>query len=201
MTMPQVARVFFAVDFSPEMKEALGEYISLLKKKAKSHSIRWTKRENVHITLQFLAEIQTEHIPLLLDHVKREIAAVKPTTFQLRSISLFPSRYRPRVIVAELFPTEELTRLSRLIGDAIKAVGYEVEQRLYRPHVTLGRLKHVQDPDLRFLDENPLPVFDKVTLGEVVLFRSDPQPDGSCYTPLERIALHVCHPEPSAPRG
>lgn len=189
MTMPHVARVFFAVDFSATMKEALGEYVALLKKKAKSHSVRWTKRENFHITLQFLAEIQTEHIQPLLDQVRCEVATIKPTAFQLRGISLFPSRYRPRVIVAELFPTEELTKLSGLIGQGIKAMGYEVEQRLYRPHVTLGRLKHVQNPDLRFLDENPLPTFEKVVLDEIILFRSDPQPDGSCYTPLERIAL------------
>lgn len=187
--MPHVARVFFAIDFDDTMRETIGSYISLLKRESRSHSIRWTRPENLHITLQFLAEVKMEHIPLLIEQAQEKIKAIKPSTFQLRSISLFPSPFRPRVIVAELFPQDELTKLSHVLGESIKTMGYEVEKRIYRPHVTLGRLKHVQHLDLSFITKNPLPTMPQVTLDEVVLFRSDPQPEGSQYTALERLAL------------
>lgn len=187
--MPQVVRVFFAVDFHPDVKEALGQYVGLLKKQSKSQMIRWTRPENFHITLQFLAEIKSADLPGLLERVRGQIATVRQTRFQLKGLCLFPTRYRPRVIVAELYPETDLSYLSGLIGEAMKSSGYPVEERLYRPHVTLGRLKYVRHPDLSFMDECPLPVMDSILLKEVVLFRSDPQPEGSCYTPLERIEL------------
>lgn len=190
MTFPPVIRIFFAVDLPLSVKEKLGQFIGQLKKKSKSNAIRWTKPENLHITLQFLAEVRAEHLTTLLDNVRANVeGAVKNSTFTFGALHLFPNPYRPRVIVLDITPQEQMAALASLIGDGIKISNYEVETRPFRGHLTLGRIKHAQGVNLNFLSEVSNPELEAVALEEVVLFRSEPQEDGSKYTPLDRIGL------------
>jgi len=195
MTLPPVVRIFFAIDLPPETKHHLGKFISILKKQSKSHAIRWTKPDNLHITLQFLAEVRTEHLATLIKNVRAKIeGAMKASSFSFGKLHLFPNPYRPRVIVLEITPQEVLANLSQLIGHGIIASDYEIESRPFRAHLTLGRIKHAQGVSLNFLSECQIPEIGKVEMNDVVLFRSEPQPEGSKYTVIERIMLNesVC---------
>ncbi|EKD70309.1 MAG: 2'-5' RNA ligase [uncultured bacterium] len=189
MTLPPVVRVFFAIDLSSDIKEKIGGFIGSLKKQAKSNAIRWTKPENLHITLQFLAEVRSEHLPQLLDQVRKKLAGTaKPQVLSFGEIHLFPNPFRPRVMVLEVMEQAELAKLSGLIGEGIVAAEYAIEDRPFRAHLTLGRIKH-PEMDLHFLNELPTLKLDQINITEVVLFRSEPQQDGSIYMPIERIKL------------
>ncbi|MBX3708490.1 MAG: RNA 2',3'-cyclic phosphodiesterase [Gammaproteobacteria bacterium] len=191
MTLPPVIRVFFAIDLSESIKEKLGSFISILKKKSRSYGIRWAKPENLHITLQFLPEVKMEHLPVLNEKVRAEInEAAKISNLALGSLHLFPSPYRPRVIVLDIIPQDELVILSGRIGEGIKAANYEIENRPFRAHLTLGRIKQPQEMNLSFLSECKAPEVEKIDVSEIVLFRSEPQPEGSKYTVMEKITLN-----------
>lgn len=190
MTLPPVIRIFFAIDLSESVKERIAGLIATLKKASKTNSIRWSKPENLHITLQFLAEIQSEHVPVLLQNVQSRIEkAIQPIHFNIGTLHLFPNPYRPRVIVLDVLQQESLQQLSALIGDAITATHYTIEDRPFRAHMTLGRIKQPQGMSLNFLEDCALPAFEAVDVHEVVLFRSEPQPEGSKYSVLEKITL------------
>lgn len=190
MTLPPVARVFFAIDLPQSAKEKLSSFIGKLKKKSKSNAIRWTKPENLHITLHFLAEARTEHLTKLIANVRAKIeGASKRMTLTFGELHLFPNPYRPRVIVLEMTPQGELEVLAGLIGHGIKDTNYEIESRPFRAHLTLGRIKQPQGLNLSFLSEFSSPEIEKIEVNEVVLFRSEPQPEGSTYSVLERIWL------------
>lgn len=189
MTFPAIVRVFFAVDLPAPMKESLDKFISMLKKKSKSKGIRWTKLENLHITLQFLAEVHTEHLPHLIDEVRQQLGDKKTSLhLTLGALRLFPNPYRPRVIVMDVNPQEELAHLSALIGQGIQSAQYPIEDRPFRAHLTLGRIKHT-GLNLDFLSEVSLPVIEALPIREVVLFRSEPQADGSRYTALDVVSV------------
>lgn len=190
MTLPAVIRIFFAIDLPPAAKETLGGLIASLKKKSRSNAIRWSKPENLHITLQFLAEVRSEHLAVLIDRVRSEMeGVVSHTALTLGALRLFPSPYRPRVIVLDIASQTELAELSKIIGKGIQAAHYEVENRPFRAHLTLGRIKYPQNVDLNFLSEFTRAPFEKIEVSEVVLFRSEPQPEGSHYTIMEKIVL------------
>jgi len=192
MILPSVVRVFFAIDLPPLVKEKLGSFICSLKKKSKTHAIRWSRPENLHITLQFLAEVNSEHLPVLIENVKgRMEGALKHSSLRFGEVHLFPNPFRPRVIVLDITPQEELAEISVVIGEGIKAAHYEVEKRPFRAHLTLGRIKNPQGVNLEFLSEAGKVDLDQVDIGEVVLFRSEPQPEGSKYTPIERLPLSM----------
>ena len=190
MTLPHVIRIFFAIDLPEHTKTRLGSYIGTLKKKSRTNGIRWTKPENLHITLQFLAEVQSEHLPTLIQNVRSRLEkATHSTTLTFGSLHLFPNPYRPRVIVLDVVPQEELTVLSGLIGEGIKASHYEVESRPFRAHLTLGRIKQPHGMNLRFLDDNQPIGLEQINVNEVILFRSEPQPEGSQYTVVETLKI------------
>ena len=108
---------------------------------------------------------------------------------QFGSVKLFPSPYRPRVIVLDVVPQEQLAELARRIGQGILATNYEIDDRPFRAHLTIGRIKHPHGLNLSFLSEFSNPNIEHVQVNEVVLFRSEPQEDGSMYTILEKLSL------------
>lgn len=190
MTLPPVIRIFFALDFTSSIKKQLSDYICTLKKRAKTHAVRWSRPENLHITLQFLAEVKSEELELLLQSVRSELQNLKlKTHIHFGKLKLFPNPYRPRVIVLDVTPQEELARLSQKIGQGIQIANYAIEERPFRGHMTLGRIKNPQSLNLEFIYEVAPPEIEAIAVEEVVLFRSEPQPEGSCYSVLERIPL------------
>lgn len=196
MTLPPVIRIFFAIDLPESTKEKIKGVISVLKKTSRANGspwgIRWTKSDNLHITLQFLAEVHAEHLPLLIANVRSKIKnASKGLSFTFGALHLFPDPYRPRVIVLDVTPQEDFAELSRLIGEGIQATSYEIESRPFRAHLTLGRIKQPQSMKLSFLSECEMPPFENINVGDIAVFRSEPQPEGSQYTVIERIALDV----------
>jgi len=192
MTLPPVIRVFFAIDLPAAVKEKMAQFISSLKKKSKTHAIRWTRPENLHITLQFLAEVKSEDLPKLINLVRAEVlGAIENATLTFGELRLFPNAYRPRVIVMDVVPQAQLALLSQLIGKNIQSMGYEIDERPFRGHLTLGRIKHAHGVNLHFLEETEKSTFDELPLTEIVLFRSEPLPEGSKYSALERITLQA----------
>lgn len=188
MTFPPVIRVFFAIDLPQTIKENVSEFIETLKKRYRSKNIRWTKITNLHITLHFLQALHTERLQKLITQVQEGMHECSPFTFTLDSLRLYPNPYRPRVIVVEIKPQDELKHLVQLMGTGISAMGYEVETRPFRGHLTLGRIKNPRSVHLDFLADYPLPK-DVIHVSEVILFRSEPTPEGSTYTQIATLPL------------
>tara|TARA_R110000868_G_scaffold22219_2_gene91273 strand:+ start:103 stop:681 length:579 start_codon:yes stop_codon:yes gene_type:complete len=190
MILPPVARVFFAIDLSDDTKHALAIYLDSLKLRSKTDKIRWTRPENLHITLQFLAEVRGEDVPEMLRHVQKALtAATSPVNLSFKSLHLFPDPHRPRVLVLDVSQQESLAEWSALVGKGIQDAGYDIEDRPFRAHLSIGRIKTSQMKVLNFIADVMPPAMGEIAVNEVVLFQSEPQADGSRYVPLERIAL------------
>jgi RNA 2',3'-cyclic 3'-phosphodiesterase len=97
---------------------------------------RRTRPERLHLTLHFLGNVPTERLPQL-----RSGVAVKWTgcEFALDRASVWPGGIA--VLEATQLPTE-LARLHAALADRLRAMEIPVEERPYRPHVTLARKAH-----------------------------------------------------------
>ncbi len=121
MILPPVVRVFFAVALPKDINDLVAHYIDELKTLSRTSKIRWTRAENLHITLQFLAEVQGKDVPHLLSCVETELLAARhPVSFHLRDLHLFPDPHRPRVIVMGVATQSPLAEWSALIGKGIQ---------------------------------------------------------------------------------
>lgn len=184
---PELIRVFFAIDLTTEATKSITHIMAQLQAHHKRKSIRWCQPQQLHITLQFLAAVKHEHLAALIKNVRAEIEMFLPFELELSELELFPTRYHPRIISLNMNPQEILKDLAQRIGRGILSTGYEVETRPFRGHLTLARLNRV---DKQFkLAEIKFSKIEKISVKEVVLYRSELHKEGSHYTILERIGF------------
>jgi 2'-5' RNA ligase len=159
---------------------------------------RWVAAGNVHLTLKFLGETDEG----LVEPIKEALADIcmPLTPFELGLAGLGtlpPSRppterdrrppRPPRVLFAALARgAMELRELAIAIEDAMAALGFPKERRLFTPHATLARVRRDRRPrdtaELlgRFEGES----FGVWHCGGAVLFLSKLGPGGAKYTAL-----------------
>ncbi|MDE2746492.1 MAG: RNA 2',3'-cyclic phosphodiesterase [Chloroflexota bacterium] len=105
-------------------------------------SLRWVKREALHLTLRFIGEVELELLPDVTAALD-ELADSGRFELTLSALGTFGGR-RPRVVkvgFAEDGGFERLLRLRRQLDGALSEVGFETERGPYRPHLTLGRVR------------------------------------------------------------
>jgi 2'-5' RNA ligase len=180
-------RAFLAIDLPAEIKQSIEIIIQQLQKQYRNHRIRWVKSDNLHLTLQFIKELKTQDIDALVEQIKIRIADVRAFNIQLGAVELFPNPYHPTVISLEVKPTDPLTQLVNMLKESLSAIGYSIERRPFRGHITLGRIvfkakKHLP-PDIQ------QPIIPEIPVKEIILFRSELTSLGPHYVVLHHLAL------------
>lgn len=135
-------RLFVAL-IPPE--EAIEDLDAFLDVRRDAAPFRWVQRDQLHLTLAFLADVEPWRLDDLLERLAR--AAGRRTPFQaaIAGGGAFPNAGRAKVIWAGLSTASEegATELARLATGARAAAarsGIEVDGGRFRPHVTLARL-------------------------------------------------------------
>lgn len=114
---------------------------------------RWTPPARWHLTLLFLGTVPATRVPALTDALGEAVAPTPELALRLAGGGRFGSRRRPQVAWAglegDVGPLGELA--GRLAG-AARRLGLPVEDRPYRPHLTLGRWRPGAAADADLLD-------------------------------------------------
>jgi len=111
--------------------------------------LRWVVRDQLHVTLAFLAEVPDRCLDDLLARLER--AAHRRTAFptSLAGGGAFPNVGRARVLWAGLDLEEagrtELSRLATGARAAAGKAGVAVDGSRFRPHVTVARCKRPRE--------------------------------------------------------
>jgi 2'-5' RNA ligase len=187
--METTIRAFFAIDFPEITKKEINHSIILpLQKNLHGHHIHWTAPSNLHVTLQFLEKIKYEHLERLIELAKAELKNENAFYLELGEIEYFPSLNNPKIISMKTEPHDTLTSLSQKLGKCIADLEYSPENRIFRGHLTLGKIrdKNIADAEINQLI---LPKLKKIGVHEIVLFHSEKTPAGSHYTPIARVPL------------
>lgn len=149
---------------------------------------RWTAVENQHVTLNFLGWIEAGlfgEVTAAVDEVARAHA---PAEASLTALGAFPKPRRARVLWVGLAdPAALLPALTHDLGDRLRGVGYQPEDRGYTAHLTLARFKTPRSLDgvLRELPSPPGPF----AVDRITLFRSRLSPSGARYEVVHEAYL------------
>jgi 2'-5' RNA ligase len=184
-------RSFLAFEQPAEITDILVQVCAALRKSRLDAG--WVKPENIHLTIHFLGNVRTEHVPAMEEPIRNLCLTYAPFHISLRGMGCFPHSRSPRVLWIGL--EGDLDRMGRFrdsLQDLMKAFGVKVEKRTFKPHLTLGRFRdanrsHRELEDLlaKYRDlAGPVS-----TLSELVLFKSDLRPGGAVYTRLKSWAL------------
>ena len=106
---------------------------------------RWIDVENYHLTLRFIGDVDGH----LADEIAQGLDRVYRPSFdlQLSGVDAFGSR-KPHAIYAAARPSPQLTALQAEIDRICTRAGAPSDQRKFVPHVTLARLRNVDDGEV-----------------------------------------------------
>ncbi|SOE00895.1 2'-5' RNA ligase [Blastococcus haudaquaticus] len=109
---------------------------------------RWTVPERWHLTLLFLGAVPAGCVEPLVSAAGPAVAGTPAMRLRLAGGGRFGSLRRPQVAWAGLDgDVAALVALAERLADAARAVGLPVEDRPFRPHLTLGRWRPRQPAD------------------------------------------------------
>lgn len=136
-------RLFIALEIDHAGKRAVGKLIDKLGRPP--GKFRFCSPEQMHLTLNFLGDAPAERTAEIAEAMKRAVAGVEPFEFSVKGFGGFPDLRSPRVLWVGIDePAGTLARLHARLTDELAALGVRPEDREFRPHITLARVKFLE---------------------------------------------------------
>ena len=199
--MTETLRTFVAIELPRQLTVRLGH----LQDQLRGHrfNIRWVRPENIHLTLKFLGDTPAAGLAALGDALAAAARGHPSFSLFLKGFGAFPGLDRPRVVWVGIDgQTAALQALQRAIEGGLASIGFPFDNRPFRGHLTLGRIRgRVETERLRNAAE-ALQAFtsEYFAVERINLFRSELKPTGAVYTRLRAVDLDPGGP-PAKARG
>jgi len=182
-------RVFIAVPIPESCLEILAQMQQHLQKP--QAEVRWTAILSIHLTLKFLGEVNPVVIPDMAESLRTATNQVQTLNLQLSGLGSFPNQKNPRIIWCGIQgDIDLLTHLQETVEAVCKEYGFPPEDRPFRPHLTLGRIKdrkNLQPLSDCIINESGLEC--SFNADHFNIYKSVLKPQGAVYNILETIAL------------
>ncbi len=134
-------RAFVAVDIPEDIKDKLLDASALLPEKG----LLPVRRDALHITLHFLGELDDKGIGGAKEALKGLQA--RPMGISIAGVSYFNPDFIKIIFAKVADGAEALSGVYGYLSGEFSKRGIGVESRQYTPHVTLARVKYVEDRD------------------------------------------------------
>lgn len=191
-----VIRSFIAVELSLPVQQKLDQVARQLQQKMSELPVRWVTVKNIHLTLCFLGDVSTSHLPQVISELQAEASQHQPFELTVGQLGAFPNANRPRVVWVGIQSPPVLAALQSGLAARMERLGYTNEEREFTPHLTLGRVTRTASPvEVRQIGESvqqfEVGQLGVVTVEAVHLFKSDLTPTGAVYERLASPPLGV----------
>lgn len=185
----ETIRAFLAVPTPEDAARAIRALVDRLKPALSG--ARFVPVTQWHLTLHFFAALTPDQVEGVRQAAKDSASGLDPFPVSLCKLGTFPDPRRPRVLWLGLAEgARECTALRDRLARELRARGLPVEDRPFRPHLTLARF---WDPPPGGIDgvlrRAPSEEVVRFTAGNVVLFRSILTPRGAEHARLDAFTL------------
>lgn len=190
--MSETIRAFIAIPLPPDVIEEIGALQSELKDNG--FKIRWVKPSNIHLTLKFLGDTAADKITAIEQALNTATASHGPLTLAAKGIGVFPGVRKPRVIWVGLSgQTQRLRDLHQSVESGLHQVGFAIDKRKFKSHLTLGRVKGHIDPERLIKAMQSCSHFgsESFSANRIHLYQSRLAPAGAVYTKLLDVPLRA----------
>lgn len=183
-------RTFIAIELDKTIKDTVSALIQKLD--TGGRNFRWVKPQGMHLTLKFLGEVSEDKIT----EVKSVLGSIAKDysrfPLSLKETGTFPPAARvPRVVWIGIEKNEFLQNIQARVEKELHNIRFPKEKRKYHPHLTLGRVKGLQNIEtvMETLNQNKEAEFGRMTVNKITLFKSTLKPTGAEYTILSEFCL------------
>ncbi|MCD5397912.1 RNA 2',3'-cyclic phosphodiesterase [candidate division NPL-UPA2 bacterium] len=178
-------RIFIAIELNSGIQSKLMTVQEVLKKS--EADVKWVKPENIHLTLKFLGHISESRLKDIFKATDESIKGITPFSLLFSGLGAFPKLDNPRVVwVGVIEDQKTLFRINENLEDTLKRNGFPAEERGYRPHLTLGRVKSSQNKAqlISSLKSEKDYFVGSMEAKKITVMQSILKPEGSEYKPL-----------------
>jgi len=184
-------RAFLAVEPPAAVRGEIAGIQERLKKTVRG-VIRWVRPAGIHLTLKFFGNIPPPAVDLISGAVAARTVGVAPFDLTVRTVGVFPDLNRPRVVwLGMAGEVERLLVLQKSLDREFGTLGFPREERPFRAHLTLGRIKSPKGLVglARAVETGETTTAGSFRAEELILFRSELTPQGALYTRLAAFPL------------
>ena len=171
-------RIFIGIPLSDKLKEFIIRIQRELEDNCKKG--RFTKIENIHITLNFIGELSENKVQEIEKIINKIVGELNEFYIVVKGIGVFENNNK-RLYFAKVQNNEQLISLQMQLSNELSKIGLYPERRAYKPHLTLGRnVELVSGYDTEYMEEN----YFQEELKEVTIFESVFLKNGVEYTEI-----------------
>lgn len=181
-------RSFISVDI--EKEKILTKLHKLTKQITKTDAdTNPVAKENLHITVKFLGEIDKERVPEIRNVIQKYAKKIEPFSITLTGMGAFPSPKRPKVVWVGGKKDKKLVRLAQKIRKELERRGFKKDQHSYTTHITLARVDWYTDELKRLISENKNINIGELHIDTIQIKKSKLTNEGPIYRTIEAIRL------------
>jgi 2'-5' RNA ligase len=186
-----VMRAFIAIKIPAEIREKIRDVQEKLKQ-SEAH-VTWVHPENIHLTLQFLGNIDEEQVPQIVSQLQESVKIVSPFQLQVGYAGAFPNLRYPRVVWIGISDDAagSLKTFQEDLSLRLAEIGFEPEEGRFKPHLTLGRVKSRKNKSnlLRAIESIVNIWLGEIAVKAIYLIRSELKPTGAEYTDIAEVKI------------
>ncbi|MEK7080299.1 MAG: RNA 2',3'-cyclic phosphodiesterase [Patescibacteria group bacterium] len=178
-------RIFIAINLPEDVKRELAKY----QEKWPELPAKWTNKNQLHITLEFLGDLTDVEIGDVCKIVGEVTKQHKLFSVDLNKIIYGPpKKMPPRMVWAGGEKSEELAELKQDLQEyLLKKISYRPEGRGFTPHITLAR---ISEWEFRKIEPEERPEVNEdidfvVPVESIEIMESELKRGGPSYTILE----------------
>ncbi len=189
-------RAFIALPIPESVKVEIERAQDELRQALPKHCARWTKREQFHLTLRFLGNVETQRVPELAAAVGDSCQGFPALKLRAERIGCFPDLRFPRVVWVWVHDSaERLAALQKAIAEKTARFAAGEAEKDFTGHVTIARTHEIKRPQAQILANLAHRMterfFGEWTADKVELMRSELLPGGAQHSVVAAFALKV----------
>ena len=189
-----VWRLFVAVSLPDEVKNEIENAQKEMRGALPGNVVRWTRREQFHLTLKFLGNVAASRVAELTEVLREACRPFNALRLRAERIGFFPDLRFPRVAwVGVNDDKNHLPELQAAIETSVRQFTDERAEKNFTGHITLGRIQSIKRPQAEILSKLALGKAERFFGGwmadKVELIRSELSSSGSRYTTVATIPL------------
>ncbi|WP_338788906.1 RNA 2',3'-cyclic phosphodiesterase [Metabacillus sp. FJAT-53654] len=136
--MKHQTHFFIAVPIEIDLRKAIHNWLANNKGNLPFQS--WVHQEDYHITLAFLGHIDADdQLKRLSKLLKDKIVNLPPFSLSVKGLGVFGKKDTPRIFWAGIEDSSSLIYLQKQVFHACQEIGFNLDSKPFRPHITLAR--------------------------------------------------------------
>jgi RNA 2',3'-cyclic 3'-phosphodiesterase len=187
--MTDHVRSFIACELPETVKSGLLQIQKTLQSVDPSCA-KWVDPNSIHLTLKFLGNVDVEKIEPISKGLFEATRNIPPFQLELDELGAFPNLRRVQVVwIGVKGDLDLLQKLQNQIESRISPLGFPPENRAFKPHLTLARVRETTSPFLRQslgekLSQIKIECNRIIQVDSISLMRSQLSRTGAIYTRL-----------------